>query len=114
VINNLKRVYEVGGEILPSAPDLFWLYGKSSNTQSMASWNGFMKQVTSGLEFDHSIIIFFSFIGASPTDYDIVFTSLFEPVREAKVIPKKPASLLLINHCSLKPEILLRVANILS
>jgi hypothetical protein len=35
-----------------------------------------------------------------------------KPVREAKFILKKPALLLSINHCSLKPEILLRVANI--
>jgi hypothetical protein len=33
---------------------------------------------------------------------------LLKSVREVKVIFKKPASLLLINHCSLRPEILLR------
>jgi hypothetical protein len=33
---------------------------------------------------------------------------LLKPVREVKAIFKKPASLLLINHCSLRPEILLR------
>jgi hypothetical protein len=33
---------------------------------------------------------------------------LSKPVREVKVIFKKPASLLLINHYSLRPEILLR------
>jgi hypothetical protein len=62
VINNLRGVCDVGGEILPSAPDLFWLYGKSSNTPSMLIWNGFMEQVTSGLDFYRSRIIFLSFI----------------------------------------------------
>jgi hypothetical protein len=37
-----------------------------------------MEQVTSGLGFDPSRIIFLSFIRAPPTDYDTVFTSLFE------------------------------------
>jgi hypothetical protein len=84
VVNNLKRVCEVGGEILPSAPDLFGLYGKSSATPSMLLWNGFIKQVTSGLDFYGSKIIFLSFIRTPPTDYDTVFISPFEASERSK------------------------------
>jgi hypothetical protein len=62
VVNTLKGVCEVGGKILPSAPDLIWLYGKSLNTPSMLLWNEFMEQVTSGLDFYRTRIIFLSFI----------------------------------------------------
>jgi hypothetical protein len=62
VINNLKGVCDVGGEMLPSAPDLFWLYGKSSNTPGVLVWSGFMERVTGGLGFCRSRIVFLSFI----------------------------------------------------
>jgi hypothetical protein len=86
VVNNLNRVCEVGGEILSSAPDLFWfwLYGKSSNTPSMLLWNEFIKQVTSGLDFYGSKIFFLSFIRTPPTDYDTVFISPFEASERSK------------------------------
>jgi hypothetical protein len=71
VVNNLKGVCEVGGEILPSAPDLLL-------------WNGFIKQVTSGLDFYGSKIIFLSFIPTPPTDYDTVFISPFEASERSK------------------------------
>jgi hypothetical protein len=64
--------------------------------------------VTSGLDFYGSKIIFLSFIRTPPTDYDKCSYHLLKPVREVKVIFKKSASLLLINRCSLRPEILLR------
>jgi hypothetical protein len=87
----------------------------SSNTLSMLFWNRFMEQVTSGLDFFRSRIIFLSFIRAPPTDYDTMFISHFEKTCErSKGHFQKICSLLLINHCSLKPEILLRVTNILS
>jgi hypothetical protein len=44
----------------------------------MLLWNGFIKQVTSGLEFYASKIIFLSFIRTPPTDFDTVFISPFE------------------------------------
>jgi hypothetical protein len=62
VVNNLRGVCEVGGGMLPSAPDLFWLYGKSSNTPGVLLWNGFVERVTSGLDFCRSGIVFLSFI----------------------------------------------------
>jgi hypothetical protein len=73
-----------------------------------------MEQVTSGLEFFRSRIIFLSFIRAPPTDYDTMFISHFEASQRSKGHFQKTCSFLLINHFSLKPEILLRVANILS
>jgi hypothetical protein len=38
----------------------------------MLLWNGFIKQVTSGLDFYGSKIIFLSFIRTPPTDYDTI------------------------------------------
>jgi hypothetical protein len=73
-----------------------------------------MEQVTSGLDFFRSRIIFLSIIRAPPTDYDTMFISHFEASERSKGHFQKTCSLLLINHCSLKPEVLLRVANILS
>jgi hypothetical protein len=79
---------------------------ESSTTPSMLLWNGFIKQVTSGLDFYGSKIIFLSFIRTPPTD--TVFISPFEASERSKGQIQKPAPLLLINHCSLRPEILLR------
>jgi hypothetical protein len=73
-----------------------------------------MEQVTSGLDFFRSRIIFLLIIRAPPTDYDTMFISHFETSERSKGHFQKTRSLLLINHCSLKPEVLLRVANILS
>jgi hypothetical protein len=73
-----------------------------------------MEQVTSGLDFFRSRIIFFSFIRAPPIGYDTMFISHFEASERNKGHFQKTCSLILINLCSLKPEILLRVANILS
>jgi hypothetical protein len=50
----------------------------------MLLWNGFIKQVTSGLEFYASKIIFLSFIRTPPTDYDTVFISPFEASERSK------------------------------
>jgi hypothetical protein len=51
----------------------------------MLLWNGFIKQVTSGLEFYASKIIFLSFIRTPPNDYDTVFISPFEASERSKV-----------------------------
>jgi hypothetical protein len=83
--NNLNGVYEVGYEILPSAPDYGCMENRS-NTPSMPGWNGFMEQVTSGLDFDLSRTIFLPFIRAPPTDYDTLTqcsSPFLNPVREA-------------------------------
>jgi hypothetical protein len=50
----------------------------------MLLWNGFIKQVTSGLDFYGSKIIFLSFIRIPPTDYDTVFISPFEASERSK------------------------------
>jgi hypothetical protein len=50
----------------------------------MLLWNGFIKQVTSGLEFYASKIIFLSFIRTPPTYYDTVFVSPFEASERSK------------------------------
>jgi hypothetical protein len=50
----------------------------------MLFWNGFIKQVTSGLDFYGSKIIFLSFIRTPPTDYDTVFISPFEASERSK------------------------------
>jgi hypothetical protein len=50
----------------------------------MLLWNGFIKQVTSGLDFYGLKIIFLSFICTPPTDYDTVFISPFEPSKRSK------------------------------
>jgi hypothetical protein len=50
----------------------------------MLLWNGFIKQVTSGLNFYGSKIIFLSFIRTPPTDYDTVFISSFEASGRSK------------------------------
>lgn len=78
MLEDLQGTFEIDGEILPSAPDLIWLYGKSLNKQLMQGWNGFMEQVSDGLEFSRSKILFLPFIRAPPTDYNTVFTSLME------------------------------------
>jgi hypothetical protein len=43
----------------------------------------------SGLDFDCSRIIFLSFIGAPPTNYETVFTSLFEASERSNVHSQK-------------------------
>jgi hypothetical protein len=48
----------------------------------MLLWNGFIKQVTSGLDFYGSKIIFLSFIRTPPTDYDTI--SPFEASERSK------------------------------
>jgi hypothetical protein len=50
----------------------------------MLLWNGFIKQVTSGLEFYASKIIFLSFIRTPPTDFNTVFISPFEASERSK------------------------------
>jgi hypothetical protein len=50
----------------------------------MLLWNGFIKQVTSGLDFYGLEIIFLSFIRTPPADYDIVFISPFEASDRSK------------------------------
>jgi hypothetical protein len=50
----------------------------------MLLWNEFIKQVTSGLDFYGSKIIFLSFIRTPPTDYDTVFISPFEASERSK------------------------------
>jgi hypothetical protein len=45
--------------------------------------------MTSGLDFDRSRIIFLSFIGAPPTNYETVFTSLFEASERSNVHSQK-------------------------
>jgi hypothetical protein len=50
----------------------------------MLLWNGFIKQVTSGLDFYGSKIIFLSFIRTPTTDYDTVFISPFEASERSK------------------------------
>jgi hypothetical protein len=50
----------------------------------MLLWNGFLKQVTSGLDFYASKIIFLSFIRTPPTDYNTVFISPFEANKRSK------------------------------
>jgi hypothetical protein len=50
----------------------------------MLLWNGFIKQVTSGLDFYGSKINFLSFIRTPPTDYDTVFISPFEASERSK------------------------------
>jgi hypothetical protein len=52
--------------------------------QVCSLWNGFIKQVTSGLDFYGSKIIFLSFIRTPPTDYDTVFISPFEDSERSK------------------------------
>lgn len=78
MLEDLQGTFEIDGEILPSAPDLIWLYGKSLKKQLMPGWNGFMEQVTDGLQFSRSKILFLPFIRTPPTDYNTVFTSLME------------------------------------
>jgi hypothetical protein len=75
----------------------------------MLLWNGFIKQVTSGLYFYRTRIIFVSFIRASSTDYDTVFTSPFEGSERSKGHFQKTC---FVTFDQL--EILLRVAKILS
>jgi hypothetical protein len=50
----------------------------------MLLWNGFIKQVTSGLDLYGSKIIFLSFIRTPATDYDTVFISPFEASERSK------------------------------
>jgi hypothetical protein len=50
----------------------------------MLLWNRFIKQVTSGLDFYGSQIIFLSFIRTPPIDYDTVFISPFEASERSK------------------------------
>jgi hypothetical protein len=47
-------------------------------------WNGFVRQVTGGLDFYSSKIVFLSFIRTPPTDYDTVFISPFEASERSK------------------------------
>lgn len=89
MVEDLQGTYEIDGEILPSAPDLIWLYGKSLNKQSMPGWNGFMEQATDGLQFSRSKILFLPFIRAPPTDYNTVFTSLMEASNRSKAHGQK-------------------------
>ena len=57
-ITDLQEVFQVAGDILPTAPDLLWLYGKSSNTPGIPGWNGFMKQVTCLLYSSYKMFMF--------------------------------------------------------
>jgi hypothetical protein len=50
----------------------------------MLLWNGFIKQVTSGLDFYGSKIIFLSFIRTPHTNYDTVFISPFDASGRSK------------------------------
>lgn len=77
-MQDLEGTYEIDGEIMPSPPDLLWLYGKTLNSESMPGWNGFMEEATDGRQFSRSKIIFLPFIRAPPTDYSTVLTSLIK------------------------------------
>lgn len=69
---------KINEDIIPTAPDLLWLYGKSTNLPDIPGWNGFMEQVTKECPYKQSKIVFLPFIHAPPTQYDTVLTSLLE------------------------------------
>lgn len=77
-IIDVNEGFQVAGDILPTAPELLWLFGKTANSPDIPGWNGFMEQVTDGLDFHTSKIVFLPFIHAPPTDYDTVLTSLLD------------------------------------
>lgn len=64
--------------ILPTGIDLMWVYGKWMCNNSVPGWNGFMEQVTEGLPFETSRILYFPFINAPPTDNTTVHTTLLQ------------------------------------
>lgn len=83
-ITDVNERFQVEGDILPTNLDLLWLFGKSTNAAGIPGWNGFMEQVTNGLDFNRSRIVFLPFIHAPPTDYDTVLTSLLEASARTK------------------------------
>lgn len=88
-ITDVHEKFQVAGEILPSPPDLLWLYGKSSHTAQIPGWNGFMEKVTENLEFNRSKIVFLPFILAPPTDYDTIMTALLEASQKSRAHSQK-------------------------
>lgn len=83
-ITDVHESFQVDGDILPTAQELLWLYGKISNIPGIPGWNGFMEQVTNDLDFKCSKIVFLPFIHAPPTEYDTVLTSLLEASAKTK------------------------------
>lgn len=77
-ITDLQGAAQLASDVLPSAPDILWLYGKWSNTPDVPGWNGFMEQQTSEKDFQTTKVMYLPFIRAPPTDYDTILTALVE------------------------------------
>ncbi|KYM97251.1 hypothetical protein ALC62_12065 [Cyphomyrmex costatus] len=77
-VANIVALRQLSLDIVPTIPDLVWLYGKWILSPIIPGWNGFMEQATANNEYHISKIIYLSFINAPPSDYDTIFTSLME------------------------------------
>lgn len=72
--------------ISPRASDLLWMYGKLNDVPGICGWNGFMEQITSKGTFSTSDINTMSFINASPSDYNTIYTTLLCAVAECEKV----------------------------
>lgn len=71
-------------DIVPSASDIAWLYGKNVKSSTVPGWNGFMELRTEGEKYECSKIVCLPFINATPNDYSTVYTSILTAHNECK------------------------------
>ncbi|CAH2989439.1 unnamed protein product [Chilo suppressalis] len=88
-VADVEALRQLPSEILPTIPDLIWLYGKWSCSVGIPGWNGFMESVTANVPYERSKVICLPFINAPPSDYDTILTSLLEAVENSKRCSQK-------------------------
>lgn len=88
-VADVEALRQLPSEILPTIPDLIWLYGKWSCSVGIPGWNGFMESVTANMPYERSKVLCLPFINAPPSDYDTILTSLLEAVKNSKRCSQK-------------------------
>lgn len=73
-------------DIVPSACDIAWLYGKNAHSSTVPGWNGFMESRTQGQEYECSKVVCLPFINAPPTAYSTVYTSILTALERCALI----------------------------
>ncbi|CAG9814961.1 unnamed protein product [Phaedon cochleariae] len=77
-------------DVVPSASDVAWLYGKNSSfSSSVPGWNGFMELGTHSEKYECSKIVCLPFINAPPSEYATVYTSILVAIGECKALNQK-------------------------
>lgn len=63
-----------------------WMFMKNVESNNYLGWNAFMQNLTTGLEYEQSKIVFLPFINSNPSDYNTLFTAIRFAIYRARSI----------------------------